>query len=253
METETNEHVLYDQTILYAFLILFIAFLAYKFPDIRRNYQNFLNEQCNQEETADEFPKFTACKSPDCVRCRKYQDIRKQAKGRLQQYLKHNDPKYLTRVILAVRDPNIAPRKFTMQNPNVFFLPGLSAKPWWDESKMLFDDDLKILSRNYHDIAKEFEDVFKLQDTPECPMYWSQNDTESGQWNIFCFYNQGSRINENCSKCPKTAEVLQKLPHFMKTSIFGNAFFSVLQPGTTVTEHHGPCNLRIRCHLGRVT
>ncbi|ELU10550.1 hypothetical protein CAPTEDRAFT_44878, partial [Capitella teleta] len=192
---------------------------------------------------------FTACKSPDCVRCQKYLHVRQGARSKLQYYLRSKDSKPLTKVILAL-DDHVSPRKYTMQNPNVFYLPGISAKPWWNESEVLFNEDLDLLRRNFNDIKREFQEALKVQSSEECSRYWSQNDTESGKWNIFCFYNQGSKMRDNCLLCPKTCKLIEQLPHFMQNCIFGNALFSVLHPGTSIEEHYGPSNLRIRCHLG---
>ena len=35
----------------------------------------------------------------------------------------------------------------------------------------------------------------------------------------------------------------------MARTVFGNAFVSVLEPGSEITPHCGPTNLRVRCHL----
>jgi hypothetical protein len=197
-----------------------------------------------------EIPKFAACKSPDCVRCQKYLHVRQDARNKLQDYLHKNDSKALVKVILAL-DDHVSPRKYTMQNPNVFFMPGIAAKPWWDDSRKLFEEDLSLLQNNFEEIKAELVKAFELQNSEDCSRYWSKNDTEAGQWNIFCFYNQGSKMIDNCLQCPKTWSVIEQLPHFMQHSIFGNALFSVLYPGITITVHYGPSNLRIRCHLGK--
>ena len=38
----------------------------------------------------------------------------------------------------------------------------------------------------------------------------------------------------------------------MKGNLFGNVAFSVVESGTTIAPHHGPSNIRIRCHLGEI-
>ncbi|GLD52638.1 aspartate beta-hydroxylase domain-containing protein 2 isoform X2 [Lates japonicus] len=44
--------------------------------------------------------------------------------------------------------------------------------------------------------------------------------------------------------------VLGQLRTFIANNVFGDACFSVLTPGALITEHDGPTNVRLRCHLG---
>ena len=57
-------------------------------------------------------------------------------------------------------------------------------------------------------------------------------------------------MTSNKSVAPKTFLLLDNLDTFMKGTIFGNAFFSVLEPHSSIPSHCGPTNLRVRCHLG---
>lgn len=60
------------------------------------------------------------------------------------------------------------------------------------------------------------------------------------------------KISINTSCCPQTVEVLKSLKNFLRNCAFGNACFSVLKPGSNISAHYGPCNVRIRCHLGKL-
>uniref|UniRef100_A0A8C9P2C4 Aspartyl/asparaginy/proline hydroxylase domain-containing protein n=1 Tax=Spermophilus dauricus TaxID=99837 RepID=A0A8C9P2C4_SPEDA len=53
--------------------------------------------------------------------------------------------------------------------------------------------------------------------------------------------------------CPRTYRLLGSLRTCIGNNVFGNACISVLSPGTVITEHYGPTNIRIRCHLGLKT
>ena len=63
-------------------------------------------------------------------------------------------------------------------------------------------------------------------------------------WKTFAFYVFGKRIDENCSACPRTAEILGGLPGLQ------NAWFSILAPGYHIPPHRGPTKAVVRCHLG---
>ena len=63
-------------------------------------------------------------------------------------------------------------------------------------------------------------------------------------WKTYVFYVFGQRIDENCAACPRTAEVLDRLPALQ------NAWFSILAPNYHIPPHRGPTKAVIRCHLG---
>lgn len=63
-------------------------------------------------------------------------------------------------------------------------------------------------------------------------------------WKTYVFYVFGKRIEENCSACPRTAEILDSLPNLQ------NAWYSILAPGYHIPPHRGPTKAVVRCHLG---
>eukprot|EP00163_Fabomonas_tropica_P032768 TRINITY_DN835_c0_g1_i19.p1 TRINITY_DN835_c0_g1~~TRINITY_DN835_c0_g1_i19.p1 ORF type:complete len:131 (+),score=8.32 TRINITY_DN835_c0_g1_i19:68-460(+) len=62
-------------------------------------------------------------------------------------------------------------------------------------------------------------------------------------------YNQGIRQEENCQQCPFTTQLLEQIDDLMTECVFGNAFFSIISPGTHITPHCGPTNVRLRTHV----
>lgn len=132
------------------------------------------------------------------------------------------------------------------QQPNILFVEGLSAKPFWTEEE--FVSDITILESETEDIISEFENVYENV----WPEGWLVNTTPAGEWAVFHLLNQGIYNKKNCQKCPKTCAILKKLVGAMSQSknLFGNASFSVVQSGTDISPHYGPSNVRIRCHLG---
>jgi beta-hydroxylase len=63
-------------------------------------------------------------------------------------------------------------------------------------------------------------------------------------WKVFAFRAYGTRIEENCRRCPETARLLDAIPDLEV------AFFSVLEPGAHLSAHRGAYKGLIRAHLG---
>ncbi|XP_064612864.1 aspartate beta-hydroxylase domain-containing protein 2-like isoform X2 [Liolophura sinensis] len=129
------------------------------------------------------------------------------------------------------------------QKPVIFSLLDLKSEPFWDG---VLKDDILKLEKNYEIIMDEFNAIFyhgKASDG------WAMNSTPTGTWSIFCFINQGSVIPQNAELCPKTWQIVQSLQNLMTDCVFGNVAFSVIYRGTKITEHYGPTNIRLRCHL----
>jgi aspartyl/asparaginyl beta-hydroxylase (cupin superfamily) len=93
------------------------------------------------------------------------------------------------------------------------------------------------------------DDIKFLLENPDKGI-WKRNKTPNGSWDVFHFINQGSAITVNQTICPKTMNIVNRLSSVMKENVFGNVLISVLKPGTVITPHYGPTNIRLRCHLG---
>ena len=96
-------------------------------------------------------------------------------------------------------------------------------------------------------IRAELDEVLQRRD--ELPAFHEITSevatiTTDQNWKTFVFHGYGVTCDENLQVCPKTAEVLQKIPG-MKT-----AFFSILSPGKHIPAHRGPYNGVLRYHLG---
>lgn len=65
-----------------------------------------------------------------------------------------------------------------------------------------------------------------------------------GPWRSFVLMHQGRWMDWNCDRCPRTAELVRSIPGLTM------AGFSVLEPGTHITEHRGPNKGALRYQLG---
>lgn len=67
-----------------------------------------------------------------------------------------------------------------------------------------------------------------------------------GPWRSFVLVHQGRWIDWNCARCPETTRLVRTIPGLTM------AGFSVLEPGTHITEHRGPNKGALRHQLGVV-
>ncbi|WP_022834873.1 aspartyl/asparaginyl beta-hydroxylase domain-containing protein [Salisaeta longa] len=79
---------------------------------------------------------------------------------------------------------------------------------------------------SFHDIA---EDASTISDE---------------KWKTFFFYGYGTKAEENCARCPRTTELIERVPGMT------TAFFSILAPGKHIPAHRGPYKGVLRYHLG---
>ena len=185
---------------------------------------------------------FNSCNSLDCVRCHKYKHLLPQVNAKLSDYVnshKGNELEQLTAAILEKSSTIVGPQE--RQCPNVLHLPYLEAKPMWNDDQ--FQREVSLLEKSWKIIREECQSVIADDG-------WLANSAEHGCWATFYLYNQGQRNNKNCDLCPNTVALLDNLSNVMSKNVFGNVLFSILYPGTVVAPHFGPCNIRIRCHLG---
>lgn len=66
----------------------------------------------------------------------------------------------------------------------------------------------------------------------------------AGKWRSFFLYGYGYSIPENCAACPKTAELVGKVPGL------NTALFSILVPRTHIPAHTGVTRAILVSHLG---
>lgn len=197
---------------------------------------------------------FSSCRNPNCVRCVQYRQVTVRACERYHQLCQvqadisdatQRIAKSLTRNSLHSNTSKLLEEN--VPNPLVFDLKELKLTEFYDVcSDVRLADDITVLKESKETILSDFLNVNK----PQHQERWLRNDTPEGQWRVFHLINQGKVMEENIKLCEKTFELVSKLQNVMKRNVFGNVVFSVINPGTTISTHYGPTNIRIRCHLG---
>ena len=71
-----------------------------------------------------------------------------------------------------------------------------------------------------------------------------QGIAPAGMWRSFFLVGYGYPVEENLARCPKTAEIVSRIPGL------NSAFFSILKAGTHIPDHRGVTKGLITCHLG---
>ena len=176
--------------------------------------------------------------------------------------------------------PLVAPQDG--QDPTVFLLPGLEAVPWHDletcrersissirlwETPPTPEDgppirtggDIEALREGTAVMAKELREYLaggSGRFTPFDPAVYErvssadQSETEA-EWSSIYLFHQGVKQPLCAEHFPRTTDLLEsRCPHLMAGRCgFGSVYFSRLAPNTKVTEHCGPTNVRLRCHI----
>ena len=66
------------------------------------------------------------------------------------------------------------------------------------------------------------------------------------KWKSFFLVGYGHKAEDNRRRCPRTAEVVDRVPGL------NSAFFSILEPGARIPPHVGVTKGLLTCHLGLV-
>ena len=142
-----------------------------------------------------------------------------------------------------------------LNKPNdeqVWYLEGLNTPPWITEHTstpelsnlhqtlrklFLSNDILQLLLLDYQQVAQDAEK-------------WKVNVTPSGKWQVYHLMDQGVWQKDKIASCPNTMQLLDCIaPQLMTGNPYGNVMLSVLDIGSSIEPHTGPCNFRIRCHI----
>ena len=71
----------------------------------------------------------------------------------------------------------------------------------------------------------------------------------SAAWSALHLWKEGERIEEACTRAPKTAEIVERLPLAGIPGRAPTVFFSILQAGKHIPPHTGVTNTRTIIHL----
>jgi aspartyl/asparaginyl beta-hydroxylase (cupin superfamily) len=126
----------------------------------------------------------------------------------------------------------------------IVFIPGVTPEPFPDRAKFPWANDFE---KNYSIILEEFRNVAENEGIRSYHIPEVQGRAVVEKWHTFFFSDHyGQHREENIKKCPKTWELLNRIPGFVSNNM---TMFSVLEPHSTISPHAGWCNLFTRVHL----
>lgn len=149
-------------------------------------------------------------------------------------------------------------RQLYLQEPSVFYYPGLPQKrfydpqdfPWLEPMLALLPEMQAELSQMLGAHAEAFTPYVhrrKHRPAPNNPLLDNQ------AWTAFHFWQDGEVIQKNAARCPATMEALSHAPMPTITGRSPNAHWSRLLPGAHITPHTGMLNTRLICHIPILT
>lgn len=124
-----------------------------------------------------------------------------------------------------------------------------------DRRPVLYDIDkvcpaLNEVTKAYPVIRAELDALLKIRQAIDIPRYETVEPGNGaiagggGRWSVYLLNFLGHKPKANRARCPETCKVLEKVPHLTQ------AFFSILEPRTSVPLHEGPYLGYLRYHLG---
>ena len=192
--------------------------------------------------------RISSCPNPDCARCkimREFERTRCAMKTKLSDLLR-DQPEMgssLTRIQPMLHQSN---------NNNVWCLDGLNPPPWVCQG--VKDPDLLELHQKLSSLflSSKFPKLLLLDyhQAEQNVDKWKVNNVPTGKWKVYHLMDQGVWQGDRTSCCPNIMQLLGKIAsQLMVNNVYGNILLSVLEPGSSIEPHSGPCNYRLRCHI----
>lgn len=158
-----------------------------------------------------------------------------RVEGALRIYLREESPQYLDE----------------RQRPTFLYFPELPPFPYFDRKLFPWIPQFEAQTDSIRDeLMNLLPSVSKSERVFGSVELERQNlrGTEPS-WNGYYFYRHGVRREDNCSACPRTAEVLDSVPLSRVREHGPEVLFSVFTAGTHLLPHRGVTNTRIVAHL----
>jgi aspartyl/asparaginyl beta-hydroxylase (cupin superfamily) len=100
--------------------------------------------------------------------------------------------------------------------------------------------------------AERAEFVPYIQYDEHLPLAQWRPLNRNPDWTAIHLWRNGELVDANARHCPRTLELLEKLPQPTIGGSGPNAMFSLLAPNTAIPPHVGVNNARLVCHLSLV-
>ncbi len=141
------------------------------------------------------------------------------------------------------------------QEPTDFHFPGLPEIEFHDPRQFA---GMEAIQEATDSIRAEYEALIALKTAELVPYSQYPEHVPLGQWKelnnsldwtAIHLLQNGKRVEANAEHCPKTLELLSRLPQPAISGAGPNAMFSLLAPRTHIPPHTGVANVRLVAHL----
>lgn len=141
-----------------------------------------------------------------------------------------------------------------LQKPTKLYIPELPHKQFYDPSEFKWAE---YLLSKAGDIKQELqgwmgdETLFPayMDHNPDAAALSNMGLENDNRWGALHLVKDGSPIESNLERCPKTYGALSELPIARIAGHSPNILFSLLKPGAHIPPHHGQTNARLLVHL----
>jgi len=154
------------------------------------------------------------------------------------------------------KDIALGKKKVFTQQPSMLLFPRLPAIQFYDDAQFPWLKDLEAVSGAIREelIAVMKEDAGGFQpyvSHPDgAPLEQWKELNKSPRWSTYFLWKDGTRMDDACARCPRTAAASEAIPVLDDTPNFGpTIMFSVLAPRTHIPPHSSVTNARLVVHL----
>jgi len=152
-------------------------------------------------------------------------------------------------------DTLVAKRKIYVPRPTFLAFPKVPAYEFYPRKDFPWLDEIEAASA---EIRAEFERAH-LEDSERLEPYihypqgvpldqWAELN-HSKRWSVFYLWRDGRRVEEAIARCPRTAELFERVPQLDIPDTGPTCFFSILAPHSRIPPHSGVTNARLIVHV----
>jgi aspartyl/asparaginyl beta-hydroxylase (cupin superfamily) len=141
------------------------------------------------------------------------------------------------------------------QEPLLLNFPQLPAIPFHDEAQFPWLAELEaateVIAAEYLKAMEELAGAFApyVEYPKGVPVNQWGELNHSRRWSAMFLWKDGARQDGACEQCPRTAELLDRLPLARQPGFAPTVVFSVLDAKTHIPPHTGSTNARALVHL----
>jgi aspartyl/asparaginyl beta-hydroxylase (cupin superfamily) len=176
------------------------------------------------------------------------------ASGEFTAHLLDSLGKDLSPMMAEALDLLTGRRQLYLQEPSVFYYPGLPQRRFYDPMEFPWlTPMLDLLPAMQDELAavqaaggEGFAPYVQRTDNRPAP---NNPLLDSPAWTALHFWRSGVQVPENSARCPATMAALELAPMPRIPGRSPNAHWSRLLPGAHIKVHTGMLNTRLICHI----